>query len=787
MTLMPAPHRSPVDTTMKAASRMTERLIGWPAPLRMGLALAIVGISVALRLALNPVWGTGLPYITLFPAVMVSAWIGGFWPGAVATILSAVAAAYFWIPPVGAVWMTDARELLGVLVFVGLGMFISLLNEAWRRTTSALSESQQRLDVTLGSIGDAVITTDERGRIMRLNAVAERLTGWSAGDAVGRPLADVFVIINEQSRLPVRNPIEQVLRDGTIAGLANHTLLIGKQGREIPIDDSAAPIRAEDGTTSGVVMVFRDISERRRYDLDREAQQARARELAAIVESSEDAILSKDLHSTITSWNRGAARMFGYSAAEAIGQSIRLIIPEARWEEEAEVISRLRRGLTIDHFETVRRRRDGSELPVSLSISPVYSAAGVVTGASTIARDISDRVALERERTQMLAREQAARAEVERASRLKDDFLAMLSHELRTPLNAVLGYAQLLRAGSLSGDAMTHALDAIHRNAHAQSRLLDSLLDLTRVVAGKFELEVAEMDVCEVLRDAVDVVRPDAAAKSIEIEVEGCDQAMPLAGDGGRLLQVFWNVLANAVKFTPAHGRIGVAAVRTGDTVRVEVTDNGQGISPEFLPHIFDRFKQQPRRDRSAASGLGLGLSLVREIVQAHGGQVSASSAGEGHGATFVIALPLPQHAAAVHRAPAAAAGTAMAVRILVVDDDADGLDLMSLLLTSRGAVVRTASSVPRALEALRQGAIDLLLADIGMPGQDGYDLIRLVRGLEQEQGRQRLPAVALTAYASQSHRDRAIEAGFDAHLPKPVDPEILLQTVIRLTSGAAI
>ena len=745
----------------------------------------MTGVSVLLRLSLEPIWTGRLPYITLFPAIMLSAWVGGVGPG-ILTTLTAAAAASLWIDPSRSWSRWDAGEWFGLFVFVGVGLMISVLNEAWRRGVRSLAESEQSLEVTLTSIGDAVITTDDQGRVTRLNNIAETLTGWSEAEATGRPLQEVFVIVNEESRQPVPNPVVQVLRDGVVAGLANHTLLMSRDGSAVPIDDSAAPIRARAGVTAGVVLVFRDVTERRRIEVEREIQSRIARELAAIVESSDDAIVSKDLQGTITSWNRGAERMFGYTPAEVVGKSIYVIIPEERRSEEEDVLRQIRSGQKVDHFETVRRRKDGSRLFVSLTISPIYSTSGAVIGASKIARDISGQKEAELERAEVLAREQAARAEGERASRLKDEFIAVLSHELRTPLNAVLGYSQLLTSGTLPAARVAHAIAAIERNARAQARLVESMLDLSRVMAGKLELNLDDVDLIAVIEASADALRPEAEVKGIAFEWRVPASPIRLAGDAARLQQVFWNLFSNALKFTRGPGRITIAVTPGPEDVAIAVSDDGQGIKSELIPHVFDRFRQGMNEGGRAPAGLGLGLALVKEMVQAHGGTVRADSGGEGQGSTFTVTLPLRRAPARPRqaRAPGGTGPGVLAADILIVDDERDAREFLALFLVGRGATVRTAASVPEALDAMARQPPDVLLADIGMPEEDGYSLIRRRRAYEAENHLARVPAIAVTAYASASDREAAIAAGYDMHLAKPVDSDALVAAVGSVTSA---
>ena len=349
--------------------------------------------------------------------------------------------------------------------------------------------------------------------------------------------------------------------------------------------------------------------------------------LSAIVESSDDAIVSKDLNGIVTSWNRAAERMFGYTAVEMIGRSILVIIPDDRIGEEAYVLDCVRRGIGVDHYETERRHKDGHRVSVSLTVSPILSPDGRLLGASKIARDIG-------ERKQLVA-------ELERANRVKDEFLATLSHELRTPLNAILGYARLLRGEMIEEAGRARAIETIERNATALAQLVSDVLDVSRIISGKMRFDVEPCDVAAILTSATDSIMPAVRARRIELRQQLDADTGLVVGDPNRLQQVFWNVLSNAVKFTPPGGRIDVLATRAGPSVRITVQDTGRGIDARLLPHVFDRFHQGDSSTTRDVGGLGLGLALVRHYVEMHGGRVWAESDGIGKGATFTVELPL--------------------------------------------------------------------------------------------------------------------------------------------------
>lgn len=511
--------------------------------------------------------------------------------------------------------------------------------------------------------------------------------------------------------------------------------------------------------------------------------------LAAIVQSSDDAIVAKDLNGVIQSWNAGAERMFGYSSAEIVGKPVMTLIPPDRPDEEANILARLRRGERVDHFETVRVTKDGRLINVSVTISPIRDSSGSVIGASKVARDITERKRAEAEREMLLAAERRARGEAERHSRMKDEFLATLGHELRTPLNAVLGWATILRGSKNDPAEVEHGLSVIERNARLQAQLIEDLLDMSRVVAGKLRLNVQEVDLSGVIQSAIESVRPAADARDIRLLPVLDAKSGPVSGDPGRLQQIIWNLLSNAVKFTPKGGKVHILMERVDSHIEVSVTDTGQGITEEFLPLVFDRFRQADASTTRQHGGLGLGLAIVKHLVELHGGTVSARSPGLGKGSTFTIILPVratQKQFLTADPAPivedAGPAGISLSgLKVLVVDDDPDARDLVRHVLELAGAKAKLASSSSEAVDALRSELPHVIISDIGMPSEDGFALIRRIRAFPKDEGGT-IPAVALTAFARAEDRRRALLSGFQMHVSKPVEPSELLAVVASLT-----
>jgi PAS domain S-box-containing protein len=513
--------------------------------------------------------------------------------------------------------------------------------------------------------------------------------------------------------------------------------------------------------------------------------------LAAIVESAEDAIISKTLDSIITSWNRGAERMFGYTAEEVIGKPVTILIPPDHPDEEPAILARLRKGEPIEHYETVRVTKDGRLIDVSLTVSPIKDASGRIIGASKIARDITDRKKAELRLQEALQTAETARKQAERASRLKDEFLATVSHELRTPLTSMLGWVRMLRQGRLSETAAKNALEVIDRNARSQAQLIEDLLDISRIVSGKMHFDIRPLELSPVVNAAVESLRPAADAKNISLRLIVDPSAGMVAGDYERLQQVVWNLLSNAVKFTPRGGHIEIQLLRDESSVQIIVTDNGKGIKPEFLPHAFDRFTQADSSTTRMFGGLGMGLAIVKSIIEMHGGTVEAFSKGEGTGATFKVSLPITdgkQNRLAGRAEAESLPGLSSreyppelaGLRVMVVDDEMDTCEMVCTALEQCGSDVKIVSSASEALAELDKWLPDVLIADISMPEVDGYALIRAVRERAPHAGG-KIPAVALTAMARIEDRVKALNAGYQMHVPKPVELDELRAIVASL------
>ena len=670
-----------------------------------------------------------------------------------------------------------------------------------KRLARELAAQKEYFRVTLASIGDGVIATDRDGRVSFLNAAAEAMTGWSADEALGRPLTEVFRIVHEKTRRPVENPVHVVMRTGNVVGLANHTVLLRRDGTEIPIADSGAPIRTGNGDEPvGAVLVFRDVTEERRAE---EAIAEQREWFKTTLESIGDAVIATDVQGRVVFMNPVAEHLTGWKLEQARGKPcqevFRIVNENSRRTVESPVSRVLAEGVIVGLANhTTLISLDGAEHHIDDSGAPIRNRDGRIVGVVLVFRDIGERRRLElerrdtaAERERLLNAERTARAEAERANRVKDEFVAMVSHELRTPLNAILGWTQLMMQAQADQDVIARGLDVISRNTRLQAQLVSDLLDVSRIASGKLRLSIEKVDLASLVREVMETVQQAANEKSIHLHFDGDVASLPIAGDPARLQQITWNLLWNAIKFTPEGGSIVVTVRRCGGNAELQVTDTGAGIHPEVLPHIFERFSQANRSTTRGIGGLGLGLSIAKHLAELHGGSIRADSPGEGLGSTFTVVLPsgLPAESEvaapedAGRRPRTAASDRFQGLTLLVVEDETDTLDFLARFLAGQGARVLTARTAAEGLARLADSGADVLISDIGLPDLDGYELLQRVRQAEGTSSG--IPAIALTAYARAEDRARAFRSGYQAHLAKPIEAADLVAAISRIVQLA--
>ncbi|HZI19618.1 MAG TPA: PAS domain S-box protein [Pyrinomonadaceae bacterium] len=1058
-----------------------------PAWARYALAFAWVAAATAATSTLFAALGAENVRVVsafYFFAVFASAWFGGAGPGLFSVATSALAISLFFFAPAGQLTLRPT-EVAQTSVFILVSSLIVFLAERGRRSERHARRSEAQLATTLRSIGDAVIATDRHGQVRFMNPVAEQLTGWTLAEATGLPLHEVFRVINERTRQPVESPVEKVLREGMTVGLANHTVLIARDGREIPVEDSGAPVRGPRGNIRGVVLVFHDVTAGRRAEAEREL-------LAVQVESERGRL--RDIVGSVPgvvweAWGQPdervqrinfvsdhVERMLGYTVEEWTATPnfwLQIVHPEDRERAAAHAAEHFTRGgpdvnlfrwvtkdgrvlhveshstvvqdeegrplgmrgVTLDvtgrkeaeeqlreregryraladampqivwtarpdgYFDYFNRRwfeytgrgyeetwgwdwqrvlhpldgerllrawatcvETGRDLSVQARLlradgqyrwhltraEPMRDERGAVTRWFGTSTDIHDQKQAEERLTFLVetsgvlassldyettldrlarlavnalgdyclidvvggdgrfirvgaahqdpereplvvdlrrfppdpsradgiprvlrtgetlsvseltgerlravaqsdehaealrrlgvrafvsvplvareriigaltcgiteegrnytpddisfAQELAGRAalaidnarlygEARAANRSKDEFLATLSHELRTPLTPVIGWTHMIRGGHLGPGDVANGMRVIQKNAESLSRLINDLLDMSSIMSGKMRIERAAVELGAALREAGETVRPQAEARGVWLELQtGGLGKLNVSGDRTRLVQVFWNLLNNAVKFTPEGGRVSVRLAQFDGSARVEVEDDGAGIPPEFLPHVFERFRQADGSTTRTHGGLGIGLALVKSFVEAHGGSVAASSDGPGRGSRFSVTLPLIPAPAAPSSdgQPTTAEAEPCAeevCRILLIEDAPDTLDMLRVVFEGRGYTVAACLDAESALSAAETEHFDLVVSDIGLPRLDGYELIRRLRSLPHMGG---APAIALTGYAAPKDAAAARDAGFDTHLPKPVDPAALTAEVERLLQARA-
>jgi len=652
----------------------------------------------------------------------------------------------------------DGRIVGAVLVFRDIS--------ERRRNENLLREQQEWLRVTLASIGDAVIATDRDSHVTFLNPVAQRLTGWTQADAQGKKLEVVFSISNEKTGQSVANPVARVLRDGTIVGLANHTILEARDGTRRPIDDSAAPIRDAEGNLLGVVLTFRDVTESRQAET---ALRQSERELAEFFENATLALHWVGPDGIILRANQAELDLLGYRPDEYVGRPITDF--HADQDVICDILTRLRAGERLADYPARLKCKDGSIKDVLIDSSVLWRN-GKFIHTRCFTRDVT--------------RQKQAEQELRDNDRRKDEFLATLAHELRNPLAPIRNSLQILRMPRIDAEVAEQSRDVLDRQVQHLVRLVDDLLDVSRVMRGKIELRREHVELSTVIARAVETAKPLIELQRHDLEIIVSPESLPLDADPVRLAQVVGNLLTNAAKYTEANGRIWVTASREGDLAILSVRDNGIGIAPDMLPHVFDLFVQADHTSTKSQGGLGIGLTLVKNLVEMHGGSVTAHSRGLGEGSEFIVQLPLVSqdgqkvNNSTIHEMNPAP--TSSGLRLLVVDDNRDAASTLAMLLRLKGHQVEVANDGPTALAMAEELRPDVIFLDIGMPRMDGYEVARRIR---QQPELNNVVLAALTGWGQQEDRRRTAAAGFNHHLVKPPELKIVDALLAGLVARA--
>jgi PAS domain S-box-containing protein len=866
-----------------------------------GVAILAIAVAISARLLLDPLLNDSQPFVTLFAAIIFVAWYCGRGPALTALGLGAVMAAYLLLRPRYSFRIEQVEYQVGLILYLGIGLGSIALFESMRSRQRQLQQEiasrrgaerdllqrEELLRITFASIGDGIITTDAACNVTHLNAVAEELTGWKDEEARGRPISEVFRIVNETSRTIVESPVEAALREGRVVGLANHTMLIRKDGAERPIADSAAPIRDDTGRTMGAVLIFRDITARKLAQDELRASEVQFRTL---VLNSPDVIARLDLEFRYLFISPIVKRYTDIEPDEFIGRTGREAgLPGELWDRfEVACREALRTRSAVTYEFTDGRPGRGRHL-VS-KIVPEFSPDGSVCSFVQITMDVTERkqveeaLRLEIAKTNRLVdsniigvvfgsgeritkandaflaivgytREELAAGlvlcpedmadehslvdrkvreelrqhgvckplqkdyfrkdgsrvpiqlgaaligpdghewvcfvqdmtrikevehELREADRHKDEFLATLAHELRNPLAPIRNAIHLLGAIGPPDDRLQRLKEMIERQVAHMVRLVDDLLEVSRITQGKIELRRTRLPLARIIQNAIETSAPFIEAGRHQLTLAVPDETLTVTGDLVRLSQVVTNLLVNAAKFTPENGHIWLSIEREGDQAVVRVRDSGVGIPPAMLPKVFELFTQAKESARRSQGGLGIGLALVRRLVELHEGTVEARSDGPGQGAEFVIRLPLApdQEQGNGGGRPDQWQSGASHARILVIDDNVDAADSLSMLLTTLGHEVRTAYDGGSGIEQAASFEPDVILLDLDMPVMSGYETARAVRNLPLSQY---VRVIALTGWGQEEDRIRTMDAGFDGHLVKPVELGAL-QELLRIT-----
>jgi PAS domain S-box-containing protein len=639
------------------------------------------------------------------------------------------------------------------------------------------------LDATV----DGVFAFDCGGYLTVWNDRMEELSGLKSSAVIGKSYRDLFPGLEETG--------EDAYLDSALAGeksICRTSVFANHSSTRQRVDAHYSPLKDEHGNIVGGIGILHTPSS---FQTSYRPADDPYHRLTKHLENSPLAVVEWDSDFRVSRWSESAEALFGWQAEEVLGKHVN------EWHfvfaDDVSAVDtvtfRQREGVEVQGVLYNRNyKKDGSVIHCEWYNSVLHDETGNLVSVLSLVLDVTDRKLAEAERAALLVRERDARRHAEEADRLKDEFLATLSHELRTPLTSILGWASMIRSGEVEGANAVRAIETIERNARSQARLIDDLLDVSRIITGNLRLDLNPLNLAPIVEAAVDALRPTADVKGIGLRMEFAPVSCLVRGDANRLRQVIWNLLSNAIKFTPKRGHVTITLDCVESLARLTVTDTGEGISAEFLPYVFDRFRQAEGSISRKQGGLGLGLAVVRHLVELHGGNVSANSEGLDKGSTFQVDLPMAQE----RRDPARAEERRRVIErrkslggervrldglhVLLVEDDEDSRKLLSVMLKQHGAEVTSASTAGDAFRLFNEKLPDVLLSDIGMPEQDGYELIRRIRELPVEKGGL-IPALALTGYATRKDHDLSLSAGYHRHIAKPVEQGELVNAIASL------
>ena len=754
-------HLEPTSDLVTEPGSAHRDKVSAPSPLSITLSAAVaLAAAIGARWALDPLIGDTFPVVTLFGAVAYASWKGGWFPAAVIAVAGYVACTWLFIEPRGTIKLANPIVAVGALAYaftcaiiVGFGEELRLQRTAAREAELRRAEQSSVLQRTLGGIGDAVITTDANGAVTFLNGVAESLTGWTTAEARGRPLDEVFHIVDERDGAVLQSPAAEALKLGKVVDLANHASLRSRSGAAYAIEDSAAPITLQSGKIIGAVLVFRDVGSRRRAQRElRESEQL----FRTIGEAVPDFLWMTDGDGRPIYQNPAWRAYVGLTSEEFAQRGWQVLHPPEDVPALTTAWKQASGSGTAFSMEARVLRHDGAARWFYCRTVPIADDTGRVVRWVGTMTDIDEL--------------KVAEATIAESSGRKDEFLALLSHELRNPLAPLRNALQVLRLQNVTGEAARPLYDMMDRQLSHLIRLVDDLLEISRITTGSLELRRESLDLNAIARTAIEAAQPAISRAGHELVFAPTEERVVVDGDAVRLSQILVNLLTNAARYTPTPDKISMRIHVSSGEVAIAVEDAGVGIAHDELPHLFEMFRRG-RHTNLAQEGLGVGLALATRLAEMHGGRLVASSAGPGSGSTFTLHLPLAARMTDAEPRAVTRGSALRNLRVVIVDDNVDAADSLGILLAGLGARTAVAHSGREALELVDTHDPSLVLLDLGMPDMDGYDTLRCLR--QREGGRER-KVVALTGWGQEHDRRRVKDAGFDGHLVKPVDLEAL-------------